>query len=81
MKLLIDAFTKDGEHCNRIIAAHIDASKNLTVISRSVVGKFKEDLFITEKLEHHNIFEGLLTLYYSGGNYLEIKKYRPGQID
>jgi len=81
MKLLIDAYTKDGEHCNRIVAAHIDASERLTTISRSIPGKFNGDLFIVEKLEHFNIMEGLLTLYYSGGNYLEILKYKPGCLD
>ena len=74
MKLLIDAYTKDGEYCNRIVAAHIDASERLTIISRSVPGKFNGDLFITEKLVKYNIFECIITLYYSGGNYLEITK-------
>jgi len=76
MKLLIDAYTKDGNHCNRIIAAHIDASRNLTTISRSVPGKFNEDYFISDKLDHFNIMAGMVTLYYYGGHYIEITKYK-----
>jgi len=77
MKLLIDAFTKDGKHCNRIVAAHIQASKNFTVIYKSGTDKFSDDFFITDKLKRFDVFLGLITLYYEGGHYLEITKHHP----
>jgi hypothetical protein len=82
MKLLIEFFDKKGNNLERIVAAHIDASTNITVISRAVNHKgnsvLSEEIRIPEKIEHFNLFEGLITLYYQSGYYLEISKFRPG---
>jgi len=74
MKLQIEAFNESGERCAKIIAVHIDASQHRTIISQSWSEKFSDDIYITENLVKYNIFERLITLYYSSGHYLEITK-------
>jgi hypothetical protein len=80
MKLQIEVFNPKGDTIKKIIAGHIDASRNMTIISEStayIPGKEyvnHSDYYICDKLDHFNIFQGLITLYYKSGAFVEISK-------
>lgn len=83
-RLLIAAYepnrkTKAPELVRKIVCGHLDASRNITVLSESIV--FENDktwknleFHIPETIDHFNIFEGLVTIYYKNGCFLEISR-------
>lgn len=73
-KLEIKFYTPEGAEVARITAGRIDACESCTIISESKNDKFTQDHYFTDKLDHIDIFEGLITLYYEGDHYLEIRK-------
>ena len=58
-----------------MIAGRVDACENCTIISESNNGTFVKDHYFSDKLDHFNIFQGVITLYYEGDHYLEIRKF------
>jgi hypothetical protein len=82
-RLKIEVFNDQAQKRKTVICGHIDASRHITVLSESEVtinlGPSKDkpnnkDLVITDKIDHFNIFEGMITIYYSSGGYIEITK-------
>lgn len=83
-RLKIEVFSDQAQHRKTIICGHIDASSHITVLSESEcnfnLGPSKDksenkDIVITENIDHFNIFEGMTTIYYRSGGYIEITKF------
>jgi len=78
--LAIEAYNSDGVCLQKIICGHMDACKTMTLLSEAVIiGKSiqsekPKELLLTEKLIRKNIQDGLITLYYESGHYLEIQR-------
>ena len=83
-KLLVEAYepdpkTKAPVKVRSIICGHLDASRNITILSESQVlekGKdFKlHEFHIPEAIDHFNIYEGLITIYYKNDCFLEVSR-------
>jgi len=75
-KLKIEIFNEKNEVVKTVTAKHLDASRHLTLISISESNSFDESQMIRllETLEHINIYEGLVTLYYTNGYFMEISR-------
>lgn len=57
------------------ISQHIDCTRHTTLFFDNVI----DDLIVTEfiipeNIDHINIFEGLITIYYINGKFVEISK-------
>jgi hypothetical protein len=75
----IDEITGLPMYRKTIIAGHLDATRNITVISRCEVNIENrkldiDDLHIPIKIDHFNICEGMVTIYYQDGHFLEISR-------
>lgn len=74
-KLQIKLFDAHNQCRKVIITGHLDASRNITILSDSTIDEKKiGDVHIPEKIDHFNIFEGLITIYYQSGYYLEVQR-------
>jgi len=80
MKLQINAFDNQAICRQKLIAEHIDATDNLTVIYRAEQLQYK-DAFIVDKISGFNIMQGLVTIYFESGGFIEITKFNPGNFD
>jgi hypothetical protein len=64
-----------------IVCEHLDACKSMTILSHSYVqsktykkGDPGETYTIPEKINHWNLMEGLITIYYDSGFEMEIAR-------
>ena len=74
--LAIDLYTPNGELKQRIICGHVDASRHITILLNVMIDKLKtRDVHIPEKIDHFNIFEGIITIYYISGYFMEISRF------
>jgi hypothetical protein len=69
--------SKSDECIRTLLAKKIDASKHITVINESE--SFKEHerfdwLRLPFEIDHFNVVEGLITIYYSNGYEMEISR-------
>lgn len=86
-KILIEAYEINEKGLpvlsNRIIAGHLDATRNITVLSECITIREQNskpyDIHIPEKIERFNICNGMITIYYQGGNFLEISRFFEGE--
>lgn len=85
-RLLIEAYQIDKFgipfKTSRLICGHLDATKNITIlfecrkVLKDQTATLKAfDVHIPEKIDHFNIIDGMITIYYEDGNYLEITRY------
>lgn len=80
-KLLIECYDKDAKPFRRIICGHLDASNHITILSESEtqfednkVIEYKSREVIPDKIDHFNIFGGMITIYYKSGCFIEISR-------
>jgi len=80
-KLLIKLCNENAVCLCTILCSGLDASKHSTILSESVVrykdkpsSEFINHYAIPEEIDHFNIIEGMITLYYRNGFYLEISR-------
>jgi hypothetical protein len=74
-KLVIEVFTPDNQKpIIKLIAARFDATKHITVIGRATNYKEPENLRLIEEIDHFNLMEGMITIYYRSGAYMEITR-------
>lgn len=64
-----------------IICSHLDACNSMTILSESIVttglqlqSKKPITINIPETIDHWNIIEGLITIYYNSGYIMEIQR-------
>ena len=79
-KLSIKLFDKNNVIQEQLICGKLDATNNITILSEcffikktntSLNGK---DLHIPANIKSWNIFEGLVTIYYESGLFMEISR-------
>jgi hypothetical protein len=79
----IELYNSVAQCRKTIVCGHIDASRHITILSESVIDvKLNvtkdiadlHDVIIAEAIDHFNIFEGMVTIYYRSGDYIEITK-------
>ena len=73
-KLQIEGFTADNKPLFKTVAEHVDATKNITIISQSSRINESEIIRLTTEIDHFNIFSGMITIYYRSGCFIEITK-------
>ena len=75
-KLNIELFNSDNECVAKLICSQLDSCNSHTILieSDARTNKFKEFHFLAESLDHFNIFAGMVTLYYTGGHYMEVTR-------
>jgi hypothetical protein len=78
-KLRIDLYDPRGKLLKTIIAGHVDACRSMTIISESFLyfsdkKPFDYTYHCPWNLEHSNIIEGIITLYYKHGYFMEISR-------
>ena len=81
MRLLkIDLFDEDYRKFQTIMAEHLDATSQLTFISSSQSWyeskKLCRSLHLPFELDHWNIMDGLVTIYYKCGCLMEISRLK-----
>jgi hypothetical protein len=67
---------------HKIICGHLDATRNITTLSECDISKnfdesrnfYEREAFLTEKIDYFNIFEGMITIYYQSGAFMEISR-------
>lgn len=74
-KLKIEAIDSDNNTMFKVIAVRVDATGILTVVSTSESHKEKDCIRLVSDIDHWNIIDGLVTIYYTNGNILEITRY------
>jgi hypothetical protein len=63
--------------CRRVInCGHLDASKHITILTDCTTNTNLKisDMHIPEKIDHFNIYEGMITIYYQDSHFLEITR-------
>jgi hypothetical protein len=79
-KLQIQLFDEYNISKRKIVCGHLDSTKNITILSDAEPfssqnpGTSYTDVIIPEKVDHFNISEGMTTIYYKSGHYLEIRR-------
>lgn len=74
-KLQIKVYDSQNNCIHSIISGHLDSSRNITVLSESEIeGKNVKDIILPLKIDHYSIFEGMITIYYTDGHYLEVTR-------
>jgi len=80
-KLQIKLFDSAYNCIESIVCEHLDACKSMTILSHSYIqtktykrGDPGETYSIPEKIDHFNIFEGMITIYYTSGFEMEITR-------
>lgn len=78
-RLVIKAYDQDHKLTEQIICGHLDASNHITTLYESYVstktypqGARGETIHIAELIDHWNIIDGCITIYYKNGCELEI---------
>lgn len=72
-KLKIECFDKQNTVIKKIIAARIDVTCNLTVISTSETDKETKFIrWIDKQIDHWNIIDEMVTVYYKDLSFIEI---------
>ena len=78
-RLVIKAYDQDHKLTEQIICGHLDASNKLTTLFESFVinktyseGYKGDTIRIAELIDHWNIIDGCITIYYKNGCELEI---------
>jgi hypothetical protein len=71
--LKIELFDEEYYLIKKIIAGRFDASLHLTIISESFNTKNKT-IRLPFEIDHWNIFEGMVTIYYKCGCLLEVSR-------
>lgn len=79
-KLKIEVLDEHGRVWKKVICVHVDSTKNITVLSECEIkiGVDQLDtteLIIPEKIDHFNIYEGMITIYYQCGKTIEITRF------
>jgi len=72
--LTIELFNENGEPVAKIKAAYFLALNSFTHISESINNKCIKEHYLTEKLTGINSIDGLTTLYYQFGGFIEISR-------
>lgn len=71
----IQVFDKDNNLWLTMISQHVDASRNVTLFYENLIDEFQvKEFTLPEKIDHINIFEGLITIYYTSGKFIEITR-------
>ncbi len=81
-KLKIEAFNLSENglpvKVKELICSNIDATKRLTCIYAAEIVESNKtrycDFFLTEHIERFNIIDGLVTVYYQSGAFIEISR-------
>jgi hypothetical protein len=80
-KLSIRIYKPDNTCIEHIICEKLDACRSMTIMSHSyIVDKNNSttgpgnDYHLAESMDHFNMFEGLITIYYKSGFYMEINR-------
>jgi len=82
MKKLLIKLYNDRDICiEQIISVNMDATSHITILEKSfIVGKTYQNnslgqcYHIIKDIDHWNIIEGLITIYYIDGYYMEISR-------
>lgn len=77
-KLRIDIFDEYGILKKKIICGHLDCTKSITILSECEINIANpnnlKDLIIPDQIDHFNVFECMITIYYKSGHYIEITR-------
>jgi len=71
----IEVFDKYNHRLIRIVARKLDATQNLTIISLSDSLSEKYAIRWQKEIDHWNIFENMITIYYKDSSFVEVTKY------
>lgn len=77
MKRLLKIEVYNGKHevLQSVVCGHLDATKNITVLSESRLnGIDVSRLVIPEKIENKIIENGIITIFYESGIFIEISR-------
>jgi hypothetical protein len=72
--LQIEAFDKDNNIIFKVRATRLDVSNILTIISTSVTNKESDNIRLLDCIDHWNIIDGMITIYYESGAVMEITR-------
>jgi|WetSurMetagenome_2_1015567.scaffolds.fasta_scaffold898944_2 hypothetical protein len=72
--LTIELFNERGESVAKIKAAYFLALNSFTQITESISNRCSKDHYLIEKLTGVNSIDGLTTLYYQFGGFIEISR-------
>lgn len=72
--LKIEAIDNKNNLIFKIIAHRIDATQTMTVINTTTTGKNADNIRIVSEIDHWNIIEGMVTIYYKSGSIMEISR-------
>jgi len=73
-KLQIECFDSEANLFEKFIAEKIDATIQQTIISKSY--KESDTIRWPQEIDHWNIIEGMITIYYKNGCYIEITRVK-----
>lgn len=66
--------SKSNKVLQTLIAARLDATKCITVISESLSLTEKSTVRLPYGIDHWNIIEGMITIYYKNGLIMEVTR-------
>jgi hypothetical protein len=72
--LKIKVLTANNELMFKVVAHHFDATQHITIITTSLNGKESDKIRLTAEIHHWNIIDGMVTIYYTSGSYMEITR-------
>lgn len=73
-KLKINVFDEDDKQIFKVTAARLDATSNITIIGYSTNCKTSEYLRLVDEIDHWYLMDGMITIYYRSGCYMEITR-------
>lgn len=79
-RLQIQLFDEHNILEKKIVCGHLDSTRSITILSDAEPfssqnpGTSYIDIIIPEKVDHFNIFEGMTTIYYKSGHYIEVTR-------
>ena len=75
-RLLIEAYNENNVLVARFICGRADIAENMTVLYGCENSWKSKTQHLPNKVREISAFEGLFTVYYQGGERLEIQRYR-----
>lgn len=74
-RLCVEVFDREGKLCKSLTAGHLDACRTITILYESESDQKKmSDQILTEKIDHFNLIEGMITIHYTSGAFVEITR-------
>jgi hypothetical protein len=73
-KLKIEVYDTENKAIFKVTAARLDATNNITVIASATNNKTSEYIRLIENIDHWYLMDGMITIYYRSGCYMEITR-------